>query len=122
MARIIVADDESAIRHLLVTALQRQGHEVDEAVDGKMAVELFRQEPCDLLITDIYMPNGDGLEAIAALRREAPDLKIIAISGGGSREGKDYFTAARRFGAARTLAKPLDMTKLLETVRELLER
>jgi CheY-like chemotaxis protein len=121
MGRIMVVEDDSAVRQLLREILERQGHEVWDARNGKEAMELYKSSPADLIITNILMPEKEGLETIQELRREDPDIKIIAISGGGQIGPADYLEVARRFGATRTFSKPFDRKELLKTVDELLE-
>ncbi len=105
---------------MLRLTLERLGYEVDEAENGVVACRKFRESPFDLTITDIVMPEKEGIGTIIDLRREFPDAKIIAISGG-ARGGPDiYLDSAERFGAARTFTKPVDPQELLRAVRELL--
>ena len=91
------------------------------AAHGGEAVALQRQRPAPLLITDIFMPESDGFEAIAAFRREFPETRIIAISGGGQRARLDYLSAAKLMGVDATLQKPFDIDSLLQIVRTLRE-
>ncbi len=122
MARILVVEDDYQVRAMLRLTLERVGYEVDEAANGRAACEKFRKRPPDLTITDIVMPEQEGIETIIRLRREFPDAKIIAISGG-ARGGPDvYLDSAEKFGAARTFTKPVDQAELLEAVRELTEK
>jgi YesN/AraC family two-component response regulator len=100
--------------------LEREGHEVMDAPDGKVGIELYRKEPADVVITDIIMPDKEGLETIMDLRREYPEVKVIAISGGGRVKSGDYLHMAAKFGAQLTLTKPFEQEELLEAVRELL--
>jgi CheY-like chemotaxis protein len=121
VVRILVADDEVEIRESLRHELERVGYEVSTAANGAEALEIQRGQPVDLLITDIFMPELDGLETITALHRSAPELKIIAIASETGPEGRHYLRAARSFGAARTLTKPIRPFELLAAVKELLE-
>ncbi len=123
MARILIIDDEPEIRALLTKMLEREGYEVIEAPDGEVGVKLFRENPTDLVITDIHMPNKLGLDVIADLRVLSPDVKIIAISGGDpSFVGADVsLEGARIFGAQKALPKPLEREQVLKAVRELLD-
>jgi DNA-binding NtrC family response regulator len=116
MARILVIDDEVLVRGTLRTALERAGHEVLEARDGKEAIRHQWQTPADLAVTDILMPDSEGLQCIRELRRLDPQIRVIAISGGGQIKAADVLDMARRFGANRTFAKPLDITELLLAV------
>jgi len=122
MKHILVVDDDESIRNLLKVILEREGYEVSAAADGKEAIRLFRRNPSDLIITDIIMPEQEGLKTIFELRREHPDVRIIAISGGGQYGLGDYLDAAAAFGADKTFAKPFDRTELVKTVRHLLSR
>ena len=120
MARVLVIDDETQVRNMLRQMLERAGYEVEEAANGAVGVGLYRQTPADLIITDILMPEKDGIETILALRKTHPEVKIIAISGGGRTEKLEILLAAESFGALRTLAKPFERQELLEAVRTVL--
>jgi CheY-like chemotaxis protein len=120
--RILVIDDNADIRELLQIVLEQAGYEVALASHGGEGLERQRAAPCELVITDIFMPQQDGIETIDRLRKEYPDTKIIAMSGGGrvvtGNTGVDYLGTAREFGASRLLRKPFDIEALLEAVRE----
>ena len=120
MGRIMVVEDDKAVRDLLRAMLERAGHEVTVAGNGREAIQRHRESPADLIITNILMPEKEGLETIQELRRDAPDLKIIAVSGGGQIGPADYLDIARRFGANRTFSKPFNRKELLQAVAELL--
>lgn len=120
MGRVLIVEDDSAVRKLLRTILERAGHEILDARNGKEALKIYKTNPADLIITNILMPEKEGLETIQELRREYPDVKIIAISGGGQVGPADYLEIARRFGATRTFSKPFDRKALLKAVDELL--
>lgn len=117
-ASIIVVDDDDTVRRVLRRMLESVGYEVREAPNGRRAVAEFHNRPADLLITDIFMPEQEGIETISALRREHPDLKIIAISG---IAGDHYLRMAKLLGARATLQKPLRLATVLDTVRATLE-
>lgn len=121
MARVLIIDDEGALRAMLCRLFADGGHEAVEAFDGREAIRLHRERPADLIITDIFMPEKDGLETIQELRRDDPGAKIIAISSGGYKKNLSFLDYAREFGALRTFQKPFDMRKLMETVKEILE-
>ncbi|MCP4108457.1 MAG: response regulator [Desulfobacteraceae bacterium] len=121
MARILIVDDENEIREMLRQMFEREGFEVVEAPDGKEALKVFRQEQTDLVITDIIMPEQEGLETIIKLRKEFPEVKIIAMSGGGIIEPEPYLNMAEKVGALRTFTKPVNRKELLEKVREVLK-
>ncbi len=119
MPRILVVDDEEQIRRILRTTLERAGHEVDTAADGNEAVAAYDPARHDLVITDIVMPEKEGIATIQELHQANPDVKIIAISGGGRISPEEYLDWARRFGVHRTFTKPIDRDDLLRTVAEL---
>ena len=120
MARILVIDDEELVRFTLKQALQKAGHEVVEAADGNDGIAVCRQSPVDLIITDIIMPEKEGIETIVELRRDDPDLKIIAISSGGRTGTTDYLELAQKLGARQVLRKPFGRQELLEAVQDIL--
>ncbi len=120
MAHILLVDDEDALRSVLRRVLVREGHEVVEATNGREAMEQLRDKPFDLMITDLFMPQQDGLETILAVRRMQWKLPIIAISGGGSAAQFDMLRTATLFGAARVLIKPFRADEMLQAVREVL--
>jgi CheY-like chemotaxis protein len=119
MAKILVIDDEPGIRLIICRALEDAGHEVVEFENGRGAIENVEGEAADLLITDIFMPDVEGIETIREIRRRRPDLPIIAISGVDF-EGRDYLRVARKFGAAATLKKPFWPADLLKLVSRVL--
>ncbi|MDA3926757.1 MAG: response regulator [Kiritimatiellae bacterium] len=119
-ARILVIDDEEQIRSVLHKLLSQAGYEVMLAEDGQQGLNCCHQQPVDLVITDIVMPGKEGLGTIRELRRDFPDLKIIAISGGGIAAGQDYLKIAKQFGAQRIFEKPVELSVLLKDVKELL--
>ena len=118
MGRILVIDDDDNFRSMLCTALKQAGYTVVEAHNGHEGCELQRMEPVDLVVTDIRMPEREGLETIQALRQEFPEIKIIAISGGVG--PLNFLPLARKFGALGTLQKPFSLQQLYEVLREVL--
>ncbi|MFH1679321.1 MAG: response regulator [Candidatus Eisenbacteria bacterium] len=121
MARILIVDDDEQVRTMLRITFEEAGYEAGEAPDGSAAIRRQRENPADLVITDLIMPEKEGLETIMDLRKEWPGARIIAISGGGRLVPGDYLLHARRLGANRVFRKPIDRKKLLGAVRELLE-
>ncbi len=121
MRRILVIDDDWQMREMMHQALVRAGYEVVDAANGKIGMTLHRQEPVDLVITDLIMPEKEGIETIRELRRDFPGLKIIAISGGGRASADGYLSVAKTIGADRTLSKPFDLKQILDTVKDLLD-
>jgi two-component system response regulator (stage 0 sporulation protein F) len=120
MAKILVFDDEPFILLMLKKMLERAGHEVDIALNGSDGMELFEKNKPDLLITDIIMPHKDGLEVVLQLRKKYPELKIIAISGGGRIHPEGYLPSAKHFGADLVFQKPLVQKEFLLAVSLLL--
>jgi CheY-like chemotaxis protein len=120
VARILLVDDDADFRRATRRMLEHGGHEVIEAADGKSALERYAANPADLILTDVYMPGVDGIEAIIRLQQEFPNARIIATSGGGYRDKEDVLTTAARLGARRTLPKPVDRKALLDAVAEVL--
>jgi DNA-binding response OmpR family regulator len=120
MTRILVIEDETAFQTVIKDALEKAGYEVGVASDGEVGLRLFAEQPYDVVITDILMPNKEGLETILELSEQSLDVKIIAISGGGIGLGDDLLEMAQDFGAQRALRKPITMKQLLEVVQEVL--
>ena len=119
MATILIIDDEEPIRALLRTTLEAAGHKVVEAANGRIGLDLYRLRPTDLIITDILMPELNGLDLILALTRQFLNARVIAMSGV---EGEAHvLDVAKLLGARRTFHKPLSMPQLLEAVRYELE-
>ena len=121
MARILIIDDESQIRSMLRLMLERVGYEVMEAADGMEGIRQYRDNPADLIITDLIMPNKDGIGMIIELKKEFPQVKIIAMSGGGVNRPEGYLDGAKKLGATCTLTKPIDRDKMLNAVKETLK-
>ena len=118
MSKILVIDDDRHIRGLLRKTLESAGFEVIEARDGKDGIRLFQSSSPDLVITDILMPEKEGLACIQELRQLDPAVRIIAISGGSRHLPLDVLGIATKFGARRVFPKPFDLDKLLAGVRE----
>jgi CheY-like chemotaxis protein len=121
MARVLIIDDEEDIRVLLRMAFEESGFEVDEAGDGQEGLEIFRRQPPDLVVTDMVMPLKDGSETIAEIRQSLPDMKIIAISGGGQGlDSDEYLDEAEGYGADRVFDKPVNLLDVVDAACELL--
>jgi len=119
MTLILVVDDDNQIRGMLRRLLEKEGYEVVEAIDGTEAMRLYQERPVDLVITDLIMPNKEGIETIIELRRIFPEVKIIAISGGGRVGPATYLSMAEKLGASRIFTKPFENDELLTAVKEL---
>ena len=115
MATILVIDDQEPIRALLRTTLEGAGYEVLEASNGSLGLEVYRAQSADLIITDIVMPEMNGLEMMLELSKTFPNVKVIAMSGGLASKGP--LNAATLLGAHQTFQKPLDLERLLRAVR-----
>ena len=120
MASVLVVDDDDDLRDSLKSLLEREGYDISTACNGSDAVSIFRSNPTDLIITDIIMPEKGGLESIIELRQEFPDIKIIAISGGGRIGAKDYLQLAKALGANSVLSKPFSRTEILESIKKVI--
>jgi two-component system, OmpR family, response regulator CpxR len=119
MATILVIDDDAAMRRLILRVLRDRGHELLEAENGDDGVALVQEGRPDLIITDILMPQKEGIETIREVLDRAPGTKIIAISGGGT-QNLMFLDAAKAFGAHAALAKPFRPDELIETVNRVL--
>lgn len=117
--KILVVDDNADLRDSLRLLLARLGYDAEAARDGQQALEIQRQRPARILITDIFMPGKDGIETIEAFRREWPSIKIIAMSGGGVVATRDYLEFAPDIGADAVLRKPFTLEHLQEVLRRL---
>ena len=122
MTRILVVDDEELVRETLCFMLEEAGFEILEAADGVEALHVFDEHEVDVVVTDIFMPEKEGLETITELRQRKPDVKIIAISGGGGHVNLDYLEFAKTFGARSVLTKPFLREQVLSAVKAILEQ
>jgi DNA-binding response OmpR family regulator len=120
MARILLIEDNDLIRTLLRDSLALAGHTVIEARNGQEGLDLFRQAGADLVLTDIVMPEKEGLAVLRELRKSHPAVNIIAMSGGGLASGGDDLAAAKVLGAAKILLKPFPIEVLLAAIDEML--
>jgi CheY-like chemotaxis protein len=121
MPTILLVDDDEEFRTILGESLRRAGYEVREAGDGRQGLTLYRERTADLIITDLIMPEKEGLEMIQEVRLLRPDVKIIAISGGSRDGSSDYLKIAKAFGARQVLAKPFTRDEILNAIKEVLE-
>ena len=121
MARVLILDDEEAMREALRMVLEEDGHEVDEASNGVTGLELFRKRPSEVVVTDLIMPKKDGIETIRDLRREFPMVKIVALSGRGGIQINANLARAKQVGADITILKPCEPAEIRDAVRSLTE-
>ena len=120
MRKILIIDDEPYILLMLKKMLERAGYEVDLASNGREAMEIFEKNSADLVITDIIMPDKEGLELILEMKKQTPELKIIAMSGGGRISPESYLECARHFGAEKVFQKPFKQKDLVRAVKQLM--
>ena len=115
----LIIDDEKPVRSVIRDILETQGFIVDDAADGATGLDKFRAHPSDLVITDIIMLQKGGFEVIWSLQKDYPEVKIIAISGGGLIDKKDVLRSAKRMGAHCCLQKPFDAEELIAVLKDL---
>jgi len=118
MMKILIIDDEVYIRDGLKQILDMEGFTTKVAGDGKEALRMIEEEKPDLVITDIIMPEKDGVEVICKAKEKYPDLKIIAISGGGRISAHDYLKIAKQLGANSILTKPFSSSDLISEINK----
>jgi len=120
MPHLLVIDDDDQLRPMLRMSLEQMGHTVAEARNGNEGLAEHARHPADLILTDLIMPDKDGLETIMALKKENPGVKIIAMSGGGRNTASGYLQVAKLMGAGYVLAKPFTLDELNVAVHGLL--
>ena len=120
MKRILLIEDDDSLRAILRVSLEKMGHAVTEATNGREAMGIFKKTAPNLVLTDLIMPEIEGLETIRAMRRAQPELKIIAMSGGGRSDSRDNLNMAKNFGATAVFAKPFSFKELHKVIDELL--
>ena len=121
MARILVIEDDDNFRKMLNVMLTHAKYDVVEAPNGRVGLKIYRKEQIDLVITDVFMPDKEGIETTFDLKDENPNVKIIAISGGGIRDKLDLLAQMRDFGVQKTFKKPFVIGEFLAAVKELVE-
>jgi CheY-like chemotaxis protein len=119
MSYILVVDDDTNFRQMLCQTLERAGYRVVEAEDGNVAIRACETEVPGLVITDIIMPEKEGLETIQEIRAKYPEVHIIAMSGGGRISPDSYLPLAKGLGAVKTLQKPFRREEVIKAVQEL---
>jgi DNA-binding response OmpR family regulator len=120
MARILVIDDDDDVRSVIRRVLQSEGHDVVDAPDGKVGMKLFRESPADLVVTDLFMPEQEGLETIRELRRSFKGTRILVVTGSLPGGPFDFRAHATLLGAGAALSKPFTREELLGAVHDLL--
>ena len=121
MARILVIDDQEAIRRIVRRALEQDGHQVMDASDGEIGMQVLARHGADVVITDIFMPGQDGILTLRQIRKEFPGVKVIVMSGGDSSGMLDLRKDAEMLGAVKSLPKPFDAHEHVAVVRSVLE-
>jgi DNA-binding NtrC family response regulator len=116
MAKILIIDDDALVCSTIVRILARSGHDLLTAINGRKGLELFERESPDLVITDIIMPDMEGIETIREMRKRAPEVRIIAISGGGRLGNIDFLPMAVKLGAREIITKPFEPSELTDSV------
>ena len=120
MIRVLLVDDDDLSRGAVHKMLERAGYAVHSTSKGSEAIVRYKTERSDLVITDLIMPDTDGLEIIQELRRMDPAVRILAISGGGRVDAEEYLSVARKFGALEVLPKPFTGQELKQAVERAL--
>lgn len=119
MVDILLIEDEQGLRTMLKKTLEHEGYNVTAAADGRQGLRAFQSQKFDVVITDLIMPEMEGMETIISLRQSDPEVKIIAMSGGGLNNPEGYLEVARKLGAQKTFEKPFERELLIEAVVEL---
>ena len=121
MTNILVVDDEAPVRNLLKDVLEKEGYTVFTAETGVKASTIYDSNDIDLIITDLVMPEKGGIDLIMELKKKEPNIKVIAISGGGGITGRfDYLPIAKLVGASEIIAKPFQVTEIRAQVAKML--
>ena len=118
--RVLIVDDDPGIRRTLHILLSREGYQVTQASNGVEALRLWRDKGGDLVITDLHMPEKNGIETIVEILSHTPGMRIIAMSGGGQTKRLDLLSNAAMLGAVLTIEKPFTLTEMMVMVRQAL--
>jgi CheY-like chemotaxis protein len=114
--RVLLIDDELMVRKIVRKMLERVGHEVVDVENGRMGLDRLERAPFDLIVTDIIMPDVEGIEVLMTVRERHPSIAVVAMSGGGRMGNVDFLEVARKLGAAATLEKPFTQDALLKAI------
>ena len=120
MARILVIDDQDSIRRVVRRALEQDDHEVFDASDGELGMEILESQSFDIVITDIFMPGQDGIVTLRQIRKRFPAIRVIVISGGDSSGMLDLREDAELLGAVKSLQKPFNGREIMDRVKSVL--
>lgn len=121
MADILLIDDDDSVRRVLRRLLEREGHEVRDAADGAAGLRLLGERRPDVVLTDVYMPEMDGIELLMGIQEAEPELPVIVVSGGGFASADFVLEDAAQLGADAILSKPFERAVVLDTIRRVLE-
>jgi len=119
---ILIIEDDGALRKVMAKVLRMSGHQVSEAEDGRVGLRLFREDAFDLVVSDLLMPEKEGIETIMELRENNPDLPILAVSGGFATDREGPLHDAEILGASASLAKPFTVQEFSDAVEALLRQ
>jgi CheY-like chemotaxis protein len=119
MRSILVVEDDRSVRHVVATALAREGHSVCEVADGNKAIALLDGIGFDLVLTDVFMPNGHGFDVLAKLKRQGNPARVVAMTGGCA-ESAPILSTIQKLGAERVLKKPFTVAELVSEIRDVL--
>ena len=114
--RVLLIDDEPMVRKIVRKMLERAGHEVVNVENGRAGLDRLERAPFDLIVTDIIMPDVEGIEVLMTVRERHPSIAAVAMSGGGRMGNVDFLEVARKLGAAATLEKPFTQDALLKAI------
>jgi DNA-binding response OmpR family regulator len=120
MHRILIIDDDIQFNRMLKQTLEKQGYEVTTAQNGREGIQYYQKNPMDLVVTDLIMPEKEGVETIMELKRNYPDVKIVAMSGGGRIKSEDLLRIVEGIGVDATFSKPFEREDFLNTIKNLL--
>jgi DNA-binding NtrC family response regulator len=119
MNSVLIIEDDDFVQNMLKQTFERAGFDVDTAPNGRIGIKLYESKPYDVVITDLIMPDMEGIETISHLRKSDPAVKVIAISGGGRNGPEDYLHLAKKMGAMRAFTKPVNRSALIDAVQQL---
>ncbi len=121
MSRILIIEDDDFMQNMLKQTFERSGYDVATAANGKIGLEMYDSNSFDVVITDLLMPEMEGIETLINLRKKNERVKVIAISGGGRNSPENYLLMAEKLGAQKTFPKPIDRQGLLSAVKEMID-